>query len=138
MHRTLKHDATDPPQPNQRRQQRAFDVFRREYNEQRPHEALQMKPPATFYAASPRPYRSKLPELEYPPGHLLRRVSNIGVISCCGHRVFLTSVLAGEVVGLRERDAKWEVHFGPLLLGFVSKQQPETGLVPVPQDAGDL
>ena len=39
MHRTLKQE-TQPAAANRRAQQRAFDRFRHEYNEQRPHEAL--------------------------------------------------------------------------------------------------
>ena len=78
MHRTLKQEATDPPQANRRRQQKSFEMFKREFNDERPHEALGMKPPAKFYASSPRSYPSKLVDLEYPNGHLLRRVSAIG------------------------------------------------------------
>jgi hypothetical protein len=37
-------------------QQRRFDAFRREYNEQRPHEALQQRAPAALYVASSREF----------------------------------------------------------------------------------
>ncbi len=40
MHRTLKEQTTRPPAADRRGQQRRFDDFRREYNEERPHEAL--------------------------------------------------------------------------------------------------
>src|SRR5256712_9045981 len=40
MHRTLKREATRPAAANRHRQQVAFDRFRAEYNEDRPHEAL--------------------------------------------------------------------------------------------------
>ena len=36
-----------------------------EFNNERPHEALDMKCPAELYAPSPRPYDG-LPELDYP------------------------------------------------------------------------
>src|SRR3981081_2922536 len=40
MHRTLKQETGQPAAANRRAQQRAFDRFRAEYNEQRPHQAL--------------------------------------------------------------------------------------------------
>lgn len=129
MHRTLKAEATDPPQLNHRKQQKAFDHFRREFNEERPHEALGMKPPSKFYARSPRPYTKKLTELEYPSTYLLRRVSDIGVISWEGHRVFLSSVLAKQVVALhQESDDRWQLYFGPILLGTLDSSKPELGV----------
>lgn len=39
MHRTLKAETTKPPAASSRAQQRRFDAFVREYNEERPHEA---------------------------------------------------------------------------------------------------
>jgi transposase InsO family protein len=138
MHRTLKQEATDPPQPNRTKQQKSFDAFRREFNVERPHEALGMKPPATFYAPSSRSYTSKLVELEYPNAHLLRRVSDIGVISWDGHRVFLSSVLAGQVVALQQvSDTSWHLHFGPLLLGALDATKPELGVLRVASDDAD-
>jgi transposase InsO family protein len=49
MHLTLKQETASPPYPSLARQQRAFDRFRTEYNEQRPHEALGQTPPAAHY-----------------------------------------------------------------------------------------
>jgi putative transposase len=135
MHRTLEQEATDPPQRNRMKQQNSFDVFRREFNEERPHEALGMKPPIKFYATSPRSYPNKLVELEYPTTHLLRRVSDIGVISWEGHRVFLSSVLAGQVVALQQmNDTEWHLHFGPIFLGALDAQKPELGVQAVAND----
>lgn len=51
-----------------RAQQRAFDRFRDEYNEVRPHEALGMETPASRYAASAHPYPSRILAPE-SPGH---------------------------------------------------------------------
>src|SRR6267143_4356259 len=52
MHRTLKQETASPPAANTRAQQRAFNHFRREYNEERPHEALGMRTPAEVYEPS--------------------------------------------------------------------------------------
>jgi putative transposase len=54
MHRTLKKEATIPPEKNLPAQQRRFDAFRQEYNTERPHEALSMKTPSSVYVPSAR------------------------------------------------------------------------------------
>jgi transposase InsO family protein len=56
MHRTLKQDAVRPPRANLPEQQRAFDHFREEYNDQRPHAALQHGTPGSVYQYSRREY----------------------------------------------------------------------------------
>jgi len=65
MHLTLKKEATKPPAKNFLQQQAKFDRFIECYNQERPHQALNMKYPAEIYRASPRPYGG-LPELGYP------------------------------------------------------------------------
>lgn len=76
MHRTLKDEATQPPQANRRQQQRTFDAFRREFNEEPPHEALGQRVPSAMYTSSKRSYPKRLPESEYSTAHQLRRVSD--------------------------------------------------------------
>src|SRR5579885_1997580 len=65
IHLTLKKEATRAPGMNSLQQQASFDDFVREFNDERPHEALAMKRPAEVYTPSSRPYRG-LPELTYP------------------------------------------------------------------------
>ena len=65
MHRTLKQETARPPGMNILQQQDRFDRFVSEFNEERPHEALDMACPAERYNPSPLPYRG-LPELDYP------------------------------------------------------------------------
>jgi len=132
MHRTLKQEATHPPQANRRQQQLSFDAFREEFNHERPHEALGQKTPATFYNKSVRAYPKTLPELEYPDSYQLRRVSTVGVISWAGRRQFISTVLKNEVVGLSQiDDRRWEMFFGKVLLGTMHDDKPELGLVRV-------
>src|ERR1700688_5106473 len=65
MHLTLKKEATKPAAKNFLQQQARFDQFISVFNEQRPHQGLNMRSPAEIYTPSPRPYNG-LPELEYP------------------------------------------------------------------------
>ena len=54
MHLTLKKEATRPPGLNALQQQAKFDEFMREFNGERPHEALAMKTPSeTLRALAP-------------------------------------------------------------------------------------
>src|SRR5712671_4469988 len=78
MHRTLKQETADPPAANRRKQQRALDRFRQEYNEVRPHEALGMRTPAEVYERSARKFPEPLPEADYPANMLVRSVRRQG------------------------------------------------------------
>ncbi len=125
MHQTLKQETASPPEANLRRQQQAFERFQREYNEERPHEALGYRTPGSLYEASARRYRSRLPELEYPAGAHRRRISQQGSVKWNSGRAFLSEVLAREVVGLVEMDEDFlEVYYGPVFLGWLDATGP--------------
>jgi transposase InsO family protein len=106
MHRTLKQETAEPAAANRRAQQRVFDRFRGEYNEQRPHEALGMHTPALLYEPSPRPYPARMPEPEYASAMLVRSVHPHGHIRWKKHEIFLSEVLSGERVGLLPLDER--------------------------------
>jgi putative transposase len=118
MHRTLKAETTKPPAASSRAQQRRFDAFRHEFNDERPHEALDMRAPAQLYRASNRPMPDKPLEPEYPDRFEVRYVSANGGIRWRKQWVNVTGALVGEHVGLEEvDDGQWDVYFGPLKLG---------------------
>jgi transposase InsO family protein len=120
MHRTLKAETAQPPRSSFGAQQRAFDRFQIEYNEERPHEALGQAVPASLYRPSLRSYPRRLPELEYP-GHFETRVAYPnGVISFGTTQWYVTHCLAGERVGLEPcDDGRWRVHFGRVPIGIL-------------------
>ena len=123
MHRTLKRETLRPPAATHRAQQRAFDRFVAEFNEERPHEALGQATPASVYTDSTRPYPSRLPVLEYPAQCEVRRVSVNGGIRWHNHWVNVSHVLGGEYIAFDEiDDGLWTVHFGGLLLGRFHEQ----------------
>jgi putative transposase len=118
MHKTLKQETATPPSRNVRQQQQAFESFQREYNQERPHQALDYRVPADLYAGSLRNYPTRMPELAYPNGVHFRRISQQGSLKWRGERTFLSEVLARETVGLLETgDDLFEVYYGPVLLG---------------------
>jgi transposase InsO family protein len=118
MHRTLKRGTTRPPAGNQAAQQRRFAVWRREYNEERPHAALAAVTPAMVYVPSTRVFPATLAPVIYP-GHLeTRHVMSNGCMKWRGRIVSVSSVLAHEDIGLEElADGIWAVYFGPVRLG---------------------
>jgi transposase InsO family protein len=119
MHRTLKQDTASPPAANRSRQQRAFIEFERIYNWERPHEALDGQRPADVHTAALRVFPERLPELVYPCGVHLRRISQQGSLKWHTERTFLSEVLARQTVGLLETEEElFEVYYGPLLIGW--------------------
>jgi transposase InsO family protein len=77
---------------------RTFRWFRDEYNEVRPHAALDMRPPATRFTPSQRAYRVVPPRWEYPSGLEIRRVQRCGIIHFGGTWHFVSEALRGEHV----------------------------------------
>ena len=117
MHRTLKQETASPPKRTWRAQQKAFDSFRREYNQVRPHEAIGQSTPASLYLASPREYPLILPETTYPDNMLVRAVKSQGDISWKARHIYLSETLAGELVGFRQIDERfYDIYFGPVRL----------------------
>lgn len=118
MHLTLKKEATRPAAKNLLQQQARFDAFIDYYNQERPHQALAMRCPAELYDPSPRPYRG-LEELDYPfhdHAHIVTRCGRI----CFGRRkINLSTVFAGQKVGVKEvSDKIWLVSFMHYDLGY--------------------
>jgi putative transposase len=124
MHRTLKAETTRPSAASMRGQQSRFDAFRQCYNDERPHEALDQQPPVTRYAASTRPYPLRIPPLTYGPGVIVRRVSVTGQFGWYRRLVWVSSLLAGQQVGIEEENpGHWIVSFGSLILGDFDPQK---------------
>jgi putative transposase len=123
MHLTLKNETTRPPAGSLAAQQRKFNVFVDEFNNERPHEALDQQTPASCYEPSTREMPNKLPPLVYPDRFEVRYVSGNGGIRWNNDWVNVSSVCIGEYVGLEEIDnGIWNVYFGPLKLGRLDER----------------
>ncbi len=123
FHATLKAETASPPRKSIRAQQGAFDRFRAHYNEERPHEALDMRAPAELYAPSERRMPIKLPEHEYADDIEVRRVRHDGSIKWANELIFIGEALAGELVGLECVDGGHRhLHLGPLRLGVLHER----------------
>jgi putative transposase len=122
MHLTLKKEATKPAAKNLLQQQGKFDRFIEIYNQERPHQAIGMQYPAELYTPSPRSYRG-IGELEYPFHDRTITVTNCGRICIGKRKINLSTVFAGQNVGVKEiSDKIWLVSFMKYDLGFFDQE----------------
>lgn len=133
MHKTLKAHTAKPPRSMLSAQQRAFDLFRAEYNEERPHESLGQQPPARHYALSLREYHPALERSpEYDCEFKVRKVQSDGTFSWLGEHFRVGKLLTGEPVGITETaEDDWEIHYGPVQLGTITRRGQNIKLHPV-------
>ena len=134
FHAVLKAETTRPPAATARARQRRFTRFCREYNHERPHEALAQAGPATCYQSSPRRLPRRLPPREYPGHADIRRVDQNGYVSW-RRPLFVSVALAGEAVAFEEvDDGIWTVTFATVVLGRFDERQHR--IQPIIQSAG--
>ena len=124
MHEELKAEATHPPAYSLGPQQRKFDAFRQEYNQERPHQGLGQRKPREFYRPSPRRLPRKTAEWKYPAGMCVKYVCRNGAIRWgAGKWVMVSTTLIEKYIGLEEMAAgKWRVYYRDTLLGYLDEQ----------------
>jgi transposase InsO family protein len=99
MHLDVSDNLQKRGAPTLQAQQLECDVWRKKFNEVRPHEALGMKTPSELYKRSPRrPERVKA--AQYPANAELRRVVSHGGISWNGRSVGISRALRGHTVAV--------------------------------------
>src|SRR5262249_4317915 len=115
---TLKLEATKPAAKNFLQQQARFDDFIDGYNNERPHQALNMQCPAQRYQPSCRPYRG-LPDIDYSLHDKAATVTTCGRICFNNQKINLSQVFAGQTVGIKQtEDRIWLVSFMDYDLGY--------------------
>jgi hypothetical protein len=125
MHRTLKQETAAPPKASLSLQQRAFNVFREEFNHERPHEALALETPASIYEPSPRQMPKVIEPPSYDPGEYeMRKVTCSGAVYFDKRSFVVSKALHGEHVGLRYHGKSvWVVRYAFMDLGIVDMRQ---------------
>lgn len=118
MHLTLKTEATKPAAANVLQQQGRFDAFVHRYNDERPHQALDMNTPASIYKPSTRVYNG-LDELEYPFHDWTAVITTCGRICYQARKINVSQVFAGQKVGVKQvGEHIWLVTFMDYDLGY--------------------
>lgn len=131
IHLTLKQETTRPAAANMLLQQQRFDEFVAQYNDERPHEALAMKPPASAYKTSQRRLPVTLPAVSYPLHDVIKRVSQGGHVRLEKRDIFVSKALRGQPIGLRQLDSPtWLLSFMDLDLAYLDLDQ--RSVVPIP------
>src|SRR5450432_3779366 len=90
--------STKPAASNFLQQQARFEKFIEVFNNERPHEALDMKCPAEVYQPSTRPYTG-LPDIDYPLHDKTIVVTRCGRICLGKKKIILSQVFDGQAVG---------------------------------------
>jgi putative transposase len=101
MHLTLKKEVTKPATANFLQQQARFDKFIDVFNNQRPHQALDMQCPAQVYQPATRVYTG-LPDVDYPLHDKTIVVTRCGRICLGNKKIKFSQVFAGQAVGIKE------------------------------------
>lgn len=120
MHRTLKDAALNPVGVNLSDQQNKFDFFRIEYNTERPHESLGMQLPIELFKKSDRSYPGLIKPVEYPDDFQVRNVKPSGEISFGSNTYYISELLSGDKVGLKEiSGGLWQMNYSFHKLGYI-------------------
>jgi putative transposase len=130
MHLTME-EVVSEPSAHLRAQQRALDFWRCQYNEERPHEALGQKTPASRYEPSPRRYPRPLKRPEHNPFDEVCVVDKAGFIRWKRRSIFITTALRHESVELQfdgERNL-WSITYGAIFLGHLDDERLDRGLL---------
>lgn len=125
FHRTLKAEVLRYESFRDHRQcQHRFDQWRRVYNLERPHEALDLAVPARRYRVSGRVYPEQLPPIEYGPGDQVRKVQSGGVIHFRGRVFKVGGAFRGYPVAVRATGeaGQWAVYFCHKRIKFLDER----------------
>ena len=99
--------------------QEALDLWRHQFNYQRPHEALDMRCPGELYHNSTRKYAGGVQELLYDD-MIVRRVNDSGCIRWKERSIFISQSLSAWNIGLKSTQNQGiELWFAQLLLGHL-------------------
>jgi putative transposase len=133
MHGVLAAETGKSPAPTYRAQLVRLRKWTREYNEDRPHDALGGRTPAQCYRANPGP----MPQLQtpqYPAAWPVRQVASTGSICLHGQHYYVGRACARLPVGCRPVPGGHDIYYGKLLLK--SCRPPPSSADPSPRGRG--
>jgi transposase InsO family protein len=118
FHRVYKAEVAARPERTLKAQQERSDRWLRHYNQERPHEALQMKRPAELFVKSRRRLPGRLSSWKYPKNWERRWIKGNGEMNWHGVRRYVGEAFVRDYVGMKPiHQGAWRVYFGPALVG---------------------
>jgi len=136
MHKTMKDECCKPPSANSSAQQQRMDRWRKEFNYERPHEALGQRVPGDVYQPSARRMNERIKASLYAPGIETKEVNSAGFISFGGSSCYVGEAFAGVEVALErgEKDGLTHVLYANIRLGTLG-DSPSARLRPTASTA---
>ena len=124
MHRDLKAACALPSSYDLKAQQRKLNKFVKEYNHERPHEALDMETPASIHEYSNRPFPERISKYDYPSHMKVMNVTKNGNVRWKSYYwVYMTSGLVGKQVAAEELgNGIWKVFYRNVFLGYFNEK----------------
>lgn len=123
MHLDMKKELEGKIRGSLKMHQSIFDIWKKEFNDERPHESLNMKTPSTIYKKSSKKYKGTIDYIEYPAGFLSRQLNSRGYFQYKGHRIFISNAFNSYNIGLKHNgSSSFEVWFNKTLIGEVDLQ----------------
>ena len=114
FHRTLKLEVLQGRQFSSLEEtQVEFDTWRSVYNQERPHESLDLGVPSTRYRVSDRSFREATEAFEYGDRFVVRRTQHRGQLSFRGTKYRVSEAFSGDSIGLAPsaKDGIWDVYY---------------------------
>jgi transposase InsO family protein len=132
MHRTMKAECCKPASLNRVAQQKRFDRWRKEFNEERPHEAIGQRVPDDVYHKSAVRLDDGIASNLYGPLEQTHPVSENGNVSWLGRKWHVGDAFAGQdvVFEVREKETVVGVRFANLVLGEIGGECPHGRIRP--------
>ena len=124
MHRDLKAACAVPSAYDLKSQQRKLNAFVKEYNQVRPHEALDMETPSKIHQHSNKPFPERIRNYDYPAHMKVMNVCNNGSVRWRSYYwVYMSRGLIGRQVAAEELgNGIWRVYYKNVFLGYFNEK----------------
>jgi hypothetical protein len=106
-----------------------LDEFRREHNQIRPHEALQMQTPTSRWQPSPRSYNPNPPAWQYPQDAWTLKIDNHGTIDIREQPYRISKALIGERVRILPVEQRFLVYYCNTLIGEIDPETRRSAII---------
>jgi len=124
MHRDLKAACALPSAYDLKSQQRKLNHFVKEYNYERPHEALDLETPAKAHTFSKKTFPERIQTYDYASNMKVMNVTQNGSVRWKSYFwVYMSRGLIGKQVAAQEMgNGVWKVYYRNVFLGYFNEK----------------